>query len=159
MVTTAVTLPVLGFSIAISLALIVSSASLVALIGRESNREMIKLSSVVRRPSSVVRCLGVRNSYLSVNICMHNIIVKLRYYINSSIVKLQTIYCMEYGSIVKLQTIYCMEYGSAKYCATEYGNIQVKIYCRQYCWSETVNTVSTDGLLILLIYYKNGIQP
>jgi len=76
---------------------------------------------------------------------MHNIIVKLRYYINSS--------------IVKLQTIYCMEYGSAKYCATEYGNIQVKIYCRQYCWSETVNTVSTDGLLILLIYYKNGIQP
>ena len=24
------------------------------------------------------------------------------------------------------QTIYCMEYGSAKYCATEYGNIQVK---------------------------------
>ncbi len=35
-VTTAVTLPVLGFSIAISLALIVSSASLVALIGRVS---------------------------------------------------------------------------------------------------------------------------
>ena len=36
MVTTAVTLPVSGFSIAISLALIVSSASLVALIGRVS---------------------------------------------------------------------------------------------------------------------------
>ena len=35
-VTTAVTLPVLGFSIAISLALIVSSASLVALIGQVS---------------------------------------------------------------------------------------------------------------------------
>jgi hypothetical protein len=34
--TTAVTLPVLEFSIAISLALIVSSASLVALIGRVS---------------------------------------------------------------------------------------------------------------------------
>jgi hypothetical protein len=34
--TTAVTLPVLAFSIAISLALIVSSASLVALIGRVS---------------------------------------------------------------------------------------------------------------------------
>jgi len=33
MVTTSVTLPVLGFSIAISLALIVSGASLVALIG------------------------------------------------------------------------------------------------------------------------------
>ena len=36
MVTKAVTLPVSGFSIAISLALIVSSASLVALIGRVS---------------------------------------------------------------------------------------------------------------------------
>jgi hypothetical protein len=36
MVTTAVTLPVSGFTIAISLALIVSSASLVALIGRVS---------------------------------------------------------------------------------------------------------------------------
>ena len=36
MVTTAVTLPVSGFSIAISLALIVSGASLVALIGRVS---------------------------------------------------------------------------------------------------------------------------
>ena len=62
-----------------------------------SNREMIKLLSVsvgVRRCPSVSVC----KEFLPK--CKHMYAqYKLRYIINSSIVKLQTIYCMEYGII------------------------------------------------------------